>query len=146
MEKRKKKVPIERVKVSARVTPRDYEKLARIVKQYGLKSLYALMNYLVYCFLRAYDEERQQMWEELPEEIIRLFRLKEDRNMICREIARQQIRKRQQRKRRKARPACVGRDLFDNMQELDNEVRDIFDEAQEMGSEFPNDINRRGAW
>lgn len=79
--------------LKARITERDYNKLKEIAEQYHFKSLYSLLYYLVYAFLRAYDAERGCIAEEMPVEIVNLFTLKEDSLKALRKLASLRLRK-----------------------------------------------------
>ncbi|WP_418832030.1 hypothetical protein [Phocaeicola sp.] len=61
------------VRLSARVTLADYKRLEEIRRKYGFKSIYQILNYLTYSFLRVADREHDTIAEPVPEEIERMF-------------------------------------------------------------------------
>ena len=58
------------VRLSARVTLADYKRLEEIRRKYGFKSIYQILNYLTYSFLRVADREHDAIAEPVPEERI----------------------------------------------------------------------------
>lgn len=61
------------VKISARVTLADYKRLQNIRQRYGFKSVYQIINYLAYAFLRVADRDNDPIVESVPEEIEEMF-------------------------------------------------------------------------
>ena len=61
------------VKITARVTLADYMRLEMIRRKYGFKSIYQILNYLTYAFLRVADREHDAVSEPVPEEIESMF-------------------------------------------------------------------------
>lgn len=61
------------VKLTARVTLADYMRLEMIRRRYGFKSIYQILNYLTYAFLRVADRENDAVSEPVPEEIESMF-------------------------------------------------------------------------
>ncbi len=61
------------VKLTARVTLADYVRLEKIRRKYGFKSIYQILNYLTYAFLRVVDRENDVVSEPVPEEIESMF-------------------------------------------------------------------------
>ena len=62
-----------RIKICARVSLADYARLDAIREKYGFKSIYQIMNYLAYSFLRACDKEHDKIDEPLPDEVQEMF-------------------------------------------------------------------------
>lgn len=61
------------VRLTARVTMADYMRLKDIQKKYKFKSIYQIMNYLTYSFLRVADSEHDPITEPMPKEIEEMF-------------------------------------------------------------------------
>jgi hypothetical protein len=122
-------------KIIARVSERDYKRLERIVKIYGFRSVYALQNYLTYCFLRVVDREHDTSTADLPEEIIRLFPVREDAEAVY--AAARKVRKRK----------SIGihePDMFAT--DADGKtIEGMFDDAMDSGRsrEFEDNIRKR---
>ena len=68
-----KKKQIEYKKIFARAKVYDLERLDKIRKQYGFKSNYQILQYLLHCFLRVADPENDLIDEPVPEEISDMF-------------------------------------------------------------------------
>ena len=62
------------IKVSARVTLADYRRLDKVRELYGFRSVYQIMNYLTYSFLRVADREHDVVDEPVPDEIEDMFK------------------------------------------------------------------------
>ncbi len=60
-------------KIVSRVTLFDYMRLRKICRDFGFKSPYEVMQYLMHCFLRAADPENDQQLEPLPKEIRKML-------------------------------------------------------------------------
>lgn len=65
-----------------RVSPFDAERLARVAKDYGFRSPYGLFRWVVFTFLRAADPENDPVCDPLPLDIIELFDIKEDAELV----------------------------------------------------------------
>ena len=131
--------------LKARITERDYNKLKEIAEQYNFKSLYSLLYYLVYAFLRAYDAERGCIMEEMPPEILNLFRLKEDSMAALRKLASLRLKKYGWRGRFvDERDAVTGEelDLFELTRVLGYHCVEE-DEMITKGEQFAHDIRTR---
>ena len=61
------------VKLHARVTLADYQRFDAIREKYGFRSIYQIMNYLAYSFLRACDSEHDTIAEPVPDEVKEMF-------------------------------------------------------------------------
>ena len=55
------------------MTLADYMRLKDIQKRYNFKSVYQIMNYLPYSFLRVADSEHDPVVEPMPKEIEDMF-------------------------------------------------------------------------
>lgn len=55
------------------MTVAQYKTLERIRKRGGFKSLYELVGYLVYCFLRVADANEDLVDEPVPTDISEMF-------------------------------------------------------------------------
>lgn len=62
-----------RYRVQTYVSPIDMKRLKAICEQYGFKSIYQLLQYLVHCFLRVADPRNDPIDEPLPLEIEEMF-------------------------------------------------------------------------
>ena len=60
-------------KIDTYVSANDVVRLKSVCERYGYKSIYQLLQHLVYCFLRAVDSENDPIDEPLPEEIKEMF-------------------------------------------------------------------------
>lgn len=122
-----------RHKIISRVSEIDYTRLERIVKLYGFKSVYALLNYITYCFLRVADRAHDTSDDVLPDEIIKMFPIEDDVGEIRHAI----LMSRRRRKRREGRPPagkCISK-----------EIDEMFEEEQRRGGsvEFSDNIRKR---
>jgi len=118
----------------SRVSEADYERLKTLASGHGIRSVYALLNYTTYCFLRAVDAGKDCISDPLPIEIINMFPYKEDSEDIYSAVV--SIRK----KREKRKAALCGSEQKDNIRD---DIKDLFDEAQTKGSDFVDDIRKR---
>lgn len=57
------KKPPKARRINTKVTERDYRLLALVVKEYGFRSIYQLVQTLVLCFIRHIDSERDAEYE-----------------------------------------------------------------------------------
>lgn len=71
-----------------RVNAYDAERLARIAKDYGFRSPYGLFRWVVFTFLRAADPDNDPMCDPLPLDIIELFDISEDAQLVHESILR----------------------------------------------------------
>lgn len=62
-------------KIVSRITLFDYMRLRRICRDFGFKSPYEVLQYLMHCFLRAADPENDQQLEPLPSEIRKMLNI-----------------------------------------------------------------------
>lgn len=69
----KKTNRIEYIKVFSRISKGDYQRLSDIRKKYGFKSNYEIVQYLIHCFLRVADPDKDMQLEPVPYEIERMF-------------------------------------------------------------------------
>nr|DAM03160.1 MAG TPA: hypothetical protein [Caudoviricetes sp.] len=60
-------------KIDTYVSIQDITRLKSICGEYGFKSIYQLLQYLVYCFLRVADPDNDITTEPLPIEIEEMF-------------------------------------------------------------------------
>jgi hypothetical protein len=61
------------VKIISRVSEADYKRLQTLAKDSGIPSVYSLMNYIAYCFLRVADAKNDNATDPIPTEIIKMF-------------------------------------------------------------------------
>ena len=124
-------------KIISRVTEDDYTKLEHLSKLYGLKSVYSLLSYITYIFLRSADQRNGVLDSELPENVIRLFDVGKEASEIYMTL------KRKRKKRRKNIPAKQ-LDLFAS-EDIQEEIEDMFREAQDEGrdKEFNDNYRKR---
>jgi hypothetical protein len=138
-----KKKRQKKCKIISRVSETDYRRLERITHIYGFRSVYALLNYIALCFLRAVDRAHDPSTDILPEEIIRMFPIKEDAKEVYQAL--RIIRAKHNRQTAKARMEKE-RDMFESPDDaISEEVQDMFDEAQDIGrgSEFADNLRKR---
>lgn len=64
---------IEYIKIFSRVSRSDYNRLTEIKKKYGFKSNYEIVQYLMRCFLRVADPDKDTCTEPIPVEIEEMF-------------------------------------------------------------------------
>lgn len=62
-----------RQKVYTYLSLKDIFRLKRICADYGFKSIYQLLQYLVHCFLRVADPANDPIDEPIPQEIEDMF-------------------------------------------------------------------------
>lgn len=124
-------------KIISRVSEDDYKKLEHLSKLYGLKSVYSLLSYITYMFLRSVDQRNGTSDSELPEYVIRLFDVGKEASEIYMTL------KRKRKKRRKNIPAKQ-LDLFAS-EDIQEEIEDMFREAQDEGrdKEFNDNYRKR---
>ena len=124
-----------RHKIISRVSEIDYTRLERIVKLYGFKSVYALLNYITYCFLRVADRAHDTSDDVLPDEIIKMFPIEDDVREIRHAILMSRRRKRHTREGRPSKKNCG----------ISKEIDDLFEEQQQRGrgEEFADNIRKR---
>ena len=60
-------------KVVARLDPIQWDRLSKAREKYGFSSNYAIIQYLVACFLRVADPEHDELSEPIPEEVKNMF-------------------------------------------------------------------------
>lgn len=60
-------------KIFSRMDDKAYGRLAKIRKEYGFKSEYEILQYVVACFLRVADPENDTNPEPVPDEIESMF-------------------------------------------------------------------------
>lgn len=128
---------MKRHKIISRVSENDYQRLERIAKTYGFRSVYGLQIYVVRCFLRVVDPLGDKSDEVLPEELIRMFPIKHDAEDVYRAILRA---KRHHRKRSQS-PG-----LFDAKSDgIHDEVAELFNEEEDYGRsiEFSDNLRKR---
>lgn len=63
-----------RQKIDTYVTASEITRLRAICVKYGFRSIYQLLQYLVYCFLRVADPEADPIDEPVPQEIENMFK------------------------------------------------------------------------
>ena len=61
------------IRLTARVTLADYLRLKDIQKKYKFMSVYQILNYLAYSFLRVADKKNDRVDEPLPDEVEKMF-------------------------------------------------------------------------
>lgn len=61
------------IRLTARVTLADYVRLRNIQRRYGFKSVYQILNYLTYSFLRVADKDNDPVDEPMPKEVEEMF-------------------------------------------------------------------------
>jgi len=124
-------------KIISRVTEDDYTKLEHLSKLYGLKSVYSLLSYITYIFLRSADQRNGVLDSELPEDVIRLFDVGKEASEIYMTL------KRKRKKRRKNIPAKQ-LDLFAS-EDIQDEIEGMFRDAQDEGRdrEFNDNYRKR---
>lgn len=124
-------------KIISRVTEDDYTKLEHLSKLYGLKSVYSLLSYITYIFLRSADQRNGVLDSELPENVIRLFDVGKEASEIYMTL------KRKRKKRRKNIPAKQ-LDLFAS-EDIQDEIEGMFRDAQDEGRdrEFNDNYRKR---
>ena len=69
MDKKKHK----KQKINTYISTEDVVRLTMIGKKYKIGSLYRVLQYLVYCFLRVVDKENDTIDEPVPAEIEEMF-------------------------------------------------------------------------
>jgi hypothetical protein len=124
------------VKIISRVSEADYKRLQTLAKDSGIPSVYSLMNYIAYCFLRVADAKNDNATDPIPTEIIKMFdtNYREDINDIQAAII----------GIRKARSADgSAKREGTRADRVHEDVRNIFDEAETMGCEFVDNIRKR---
>lgn len=60
-------------KIFARLAPEAYDRLTDIMKKYGFRSEYQILQYIVACFLRVADPDNDENEEPIPDEIADMF-------------------------------------------------------------------------
>lgn len=70
---KKKRRDNESKKVVARLNTVQWDRLSKVRERYGFTSNYAIMQYLVACFLRVADPEHDETEEPVPDEIKDMF-------------------------------------------------------------------------
>lgn len=124
-------------KIISRVTEDDYTKLEHLSKLYGLKSVYSLLSYITYIFLRSADQQNGVLDSELPENVIRLFDVGKEASEIYMTLKRK-------RKKRRKNISAKQLDLF-AAEDIQEEIEDMFREAQDEGrdKEFNDNYRKR---
>jgi len=69
-----KRITYDYKKIFARVSEMDYNRLQTIADKYGFKSVYEIIQSLVFCFLRVADKEHDQIETTIPQEITDMFK------------------------------------------------------------------------
>jgi hypothetical protein len=64
----------ENKKIVSRISAYDYGRLDSIAKEYGFKSIYEIMQGLVYCFLRSMEKNDVRQPPSIDEEVDDMFR------------------------------------------------------------------------
>jgi hypothetical protein len=126
-----------RHKIISRVSEIDYQRLERIAKTYGFRSVYGLQIYVVHCFLRVVDPLGDKSDEVLPEELIRMFPIRNDAKDVYRAI-------RKVRYRRRRKPESP--ELFDRKEDpIHDEISELFSEEEDRGRsiEFSDNLRKR---
>jgi hypothetical protein len=128
-----------RIKVGTRITEADNKRLETLCLLGGFKSTYALIKYLIFCFLRAADKN-DPVDTPLPVEIIELFPLPCDSNdakEIQAAINNIRLRKKWAADKRRQRSPKV--DV------IHDEIRDMFENEMEDGylKDFGPNIKKR---
>lgn len=129
------------IKTGTRIPIALNQRLVTISKEHGFKSSYLLIKYIIFAFVRAYDHEHLNIDTPMPPEIIKVFPIQEDANLVAHAIA--NIKKRQSWKlaKRKQRAGASCRDD----DKIAEEVRELFNQCQEDASEleWKPDIRQR---
>ena len=127
-----------RHKIISRVSEEDYQRLERITKAYGFKSVYGLQIYITQCFLKVVDRPNDKSDDVLPEELVRMFPIKRDAEEICRAV---RMLKRRLRGTVNSEPG-----LFDERKDIiRDEIDEMFSDAEDSGRtmEFPDNLRKR---
>ena len=128
-----------RHKIISRVSEEDYQRLERITKMYGFKSVYGLQIYITHCFLKVTDPSHNRSNDVIPEELIKMFPIKHDAEDVYRAI------KRIRRHHRYCKvPKSPG--LFDKTKDtIHDEIAEMFNDAEDSGGaiEFSDNLRKR---
>ena len=127
-----------RHKIISRVSEEDYQRLERITKAYGFKSVYGLQIYITQCFLKVVDRPNDKSDDVLPDELVRMFPIKRDAEEVCHAV------KMLKRRQRSADHSVPG--LFDERKDsIRDEISAMFSEAEDRGRsmEFPDNLRKR---
>ena len=127
-----------RHKIISRVSEEDYQRLERITKAYGFKSVYGLQIYITQCFLKVVDRPNDKSDDVLPEELVRMFPIKRDAEEICRAV---RMLRRRLRGTVNSEPG-----LFDDRKDsIRDEIDEMFSDAEDSGRtmEFPDNLRKR---
>ena len=127
-----------RHKIISRVSEEDYQRLERITKAYGFKSVYGLQIYITQCFLKVVDRPNDKSDDVLPEELVRMFPIKRDAEEVCRAV---RMLKRRLRGTVNSEPG-----LFDERKDsIRDEIDEMFSDAEDSGRmmEFPDNLRKR---
>lgn len=127
-------------RVTSRVSDTEYSLLEEIASNGGFVSVSALLKYAVYCCIRAFRHGRGDTMEDVPPEILQLFRATYDRDTALISAAIRNIRHRPGWRSERARSRS--RHKADN---ISGEIHGLFSECEEEGARraFSPDINRR---
>ena len=127
-----------RHKIISRVSEEDYQRLERITKAYGFKSVYGLQIYITQCFLKVVDRPNDKSDDVLPEELVRMFPIKRDAEEVCRAV--------RMLKRRLRGTVNSDPGLFDERKDsIRDEIDEMFSDAEDSGRtmEFPDNLRKR---
>ena len=127
-----------RHKIISRVSEEDYQRLERITKAYGFKSVYGLQIYITQCFLKVVDRPNDKSDDVLPEELVRMFPIKRDAEEVCRAV--------RMLKRRHGSADHSEPGLFDERKDsIRDEIDEMFSDAEDSGRmmEFPDNLRKR---
>lgn len=127
------------VKISTRITPGQNAALVEAASWGGFKSTYQLLQYLVFCFLRASRQGIDPVQRDLPPEIVKIFidGRDADARLISQAISNIN--------RRKAWRDAQRRHRAPKSDGISSEVADLFAECEREGAErsWGPDINKR---
>lgn len=125
-----------------RVSPSDVDRLTSIAHNYGFRSVYGLLRWVVFTFLRAADPSNDPVLDPLPLDIIEVFNIKEDAQLVhesCMRVRRQNrmrnyMRERRAREKEKGDPITA-------------EIDEMFQDCMAAGATLdyqPNIVQRKG--
>lgn len=127
-------------RVTSRLSDTEYSLLEEIASNGGFVSVSALLKYAVYCCIRAFRQGRGDTMEDVPPEILQLFRATYDKDTALISAAMRNITRRPE--WRESRSRSRHRRKTDS---IAGEVAGLFRECEEEGARraFSPDINRR---